>query len=167
MNFHKHLLVMFLCVVVHIFCLHFIDELSKFRPWYHLFTDEGVEWADLMVDKAEVEVVGTTDPEKLCCLLREVTKKHVKIRTENTVSEAGSATSQQTKGLLVGQVSRDWTYWQFQSNKPFFIRRIRDTNISPLIDSNVIVQSMTAISELDSISGSFIGTHFLWRAQVE
>uniref|UniRef100_A0A0E0CT50 DYW domain-containing protein n=1 Tax=Oryza meridionalis TaxID=40149 RepID=A0A0E0CT50_9ORYZ len=39
---------------------------------------EGVEWADLMMDKAEVEVVGTTDPEKLCCLLREVTKKHVK-----------------------------------------------------------------------------------------
>uniref|UniRef100_A0A0D3FC47 DYW domain-containing protein n=1 Tax=Oryza barthii TaxID=65489 RepID=A0A0D3FC47_9ORYZ len=39
---------------------------------------EGVEWADLMMDKAEVEVVGITDPEKLCCLLREVTKKHVK-----------------------------------------------------------------------------------------
>ncbi|KAF0935422.1 hypothetical protein E2562_032677 [Oryza meyeriana var. granulata] len=35
---------------------------------------EGVEWADLMVDKAEVKVVGTMD------LLREVTKKHVTIQ---------------------------------------------------------------------------------------
>uniref|UniRef100_A0A0E0K6X7 HMA domain-containing protein n=1 Tax=Oryza punctata TaxID=4537 RepID=A0A0E0K6X7_ORYPU len=54
---------------------------------------EGVEWADLMVDKAEVEVVLTTDPEKLCCQLSEVTKKHVKIRTESTVSEGGTAAS--------------------------------------------------------------------------
>jgi hypothetical protein len=52
-------------------------------------------------------VVGTTDPEKLCCLLREVTKKQTEKRTESTVSEGGTATSQQTKGLLVGQVPRD------------------------------------------------------------
>ncbi|XBI50204.1 uncharacterized protein LOC119324664 [Triticum dicoccoides] len=58
---------------------------------------EGVERADLVVETAEVIVVGRMDPEKLCCLLHELTQKHVKIETERTVSEGETAASRETK----------------------------------------------------------------------
>jgi hypothetical protein len=70
-----------------------------------------------------------------------------------------------TKGL---------TYWQFQSNKPFFIRRIHDTDYGVLTYHHLSIRTLLkrfcpihdCDSELDSISGSFM-TYFLWRAQVE
>ncbi|XBH65758.1 uncharacterized protein [Aegilops tauschii subsp. strangulata] len=65
---------------------------------------EGVERADLVVETAEVIVVGRMDPEKLCCLLHELTQKHVKIETERTVSEGETAASWETKNR-VGQVT--------------------------------------------------------------
>lgn len=67
---------------------------------------EGVERADLVLEKAEVKVVGRMDPEKLCCMLHEVTKKHVRIETQSTVSEGGIAASQQTKSRI-GQAPFD------------------------------------------------------------
>ncbi|KAM3245247.1 hypothetical protein ACQJBY_056519 [Aegilops geniculata] len=58
---------------------------------------EGVERADLVVETAEVIVVGRMDPEKLCCLLHELTQKHVKIETERNVSEGETAASWENK----------------------------------------------------------------------
>jgi hypothetical protein len=46
---------------------------------------EGVERADLVAETAEVIVVGTMDLEKICCLLHELTQKHVKIETQATI----------------------------------------------------------------------------------
>ncbi|KAL6591507.1 hypothetical protein ACP70R_050010 [Stipagrostis hirtigluma subsp. patula] len=60
---------------------------------------EGVDRADLFVETGEVKVIGRMDPEKLCCLLREITKKSVKIVTQSTMSGGRIATSQQTKNL--------------------------------------------------------------------
>ncbi|XP_062217608.1 heavy metal-associated isoprenylated plant protein 19-like [Phragmites australis] len=67
---------------------------------------EGVKRADLLVETGEVKVIGSMDPEKLCCLLHEVTKKRVKIVTQSTLSEGRIATSQQTKNLF-GQAPSD------------------------------------------------------------
>jgi len=53
---------------------------------------EGVERADLVVETAEVIVVGRTDPEKLCCLLPELTQKHVKINPDNCVRRSYRST---------------------------------------------------------------------------
>jgi hypothetical protein len=69
---------------------------------------EGVERADLVAETAEVIVVGTVDPEKICCLLHEVTQKHVKIETQATMSEGGAVASQQAKNR-VSQVPLFWT----------------------------------------------------------
>lgn len=65
---------------------------------------EGVERADLVAETAEVIVVGRMDPEKLCCLLHELTQKHVKIETERIVSEGETAASWETKNR-VGQAT--------------------------------------------------------------
>uniref|UniRef100_A0A0A9CY60 HMA domain-containing protein n=1 Tax=Arundo donax TaxID=35708 RepID=A0A0A9CY60_ARUDO len=67
---------------------------------------EGLERADLLVETGEVKVIWRMDPEKLCYLLQEVTKKRVKIVTQSTLSEGRIATSQQTKKLF-GQAPSD------------------------------------------------------------
>uniref|UniRef100_A0ACD5YQC5 Uncharacterized protein n=1 Tax=Avena sativa TaxID=4498 RepID=A0ACD5YQC5_AVESA len=61
---------------------------------------EGVERADLVVETAEVIVVGRTDPEKLCCLLQQLTQKHVKIETQTTVFEEDTPASEQIKNRV-------------------------------------------------------------------
>ncbi|KAL6911252.1 hypothetical protein ACP4OV_000057 [Aristida adscensionis] len=72
---------------------------------------EGVERADLLVETGEVKVVGRMDPEKLCSLLHEVTKKCVKIVTHSSLSDGRTAASQQTKNLF-GQAPSDLFAWE-------------------------------------------------------
>ncbi|KAJ1281642.1 hypothetical protein BS78_04G321300 [Paspalum vaginatum] len=76
---------------------------------------EGVESADLSVETGEVEVTGRMDPEKLCCVLHEATKKCVKIvgqtegihvgETKNLSGQAPPATA-----LEARDSSNAWWY---------------------------------------------------------
>lgn len=86
-------------IIAHVLCCTaFVNDLN-----FGLHGYEGVERADLVAETAEVIVVGRMDPEKLCCLLHELTQKHVKIETERTVSEGETAASRETKNRF-GQV---------------------------------------------------------------
>ncbi|KAF8691749.1 hypothetical protein HU200_040141 [Digitaria exilis] len=60
---------------------------------------EGVESTDLLLETGEVKVTGRMDPEKLCSMLRSVTKKCVQIVTQSTLSEGPRALAQQNKNL--------------------------------------------------------------------
>ncbi|XP_024316439.1 uncharacterized protein LOC100845509 isoform X2 [Brachypodium distachyon] len=61
-----------------------------------IILSEGVDSADLVVEKSEVTVVGTMDPENLCCLFHELTRKDVKIETRRNMSGGGTTPSQET-----------------------------------------------------------------------
>ncbi|KAK3159476.1 hypothetical protein QOZ80_2AG0150580 [Eleusine coracana subsp. coracana] len=64
---------------------------------------EGVERADLVAETGEVKVVGMMNPERLCRVLHEVTKKSVRIVTKSNLV----ASSGQTKNLFP-QAPSDW-----------------------------------------------------------
>ncbi|KAK3155660.1 hypothetical protein QOZ80_2BG0206020 [Eleusine coracana subsp. coracana] len=65
---------------------------------------EGVERADLVAETGEVKVVGMMNPERLCRLLHEVTKKSVRIVTKSNLI----ASSEQTKNLFPQAAPSDW-----------------------------------------------------------
>uniref|UniRef100_A0ACD6ASG0 Uncharacterized protein n=1 Tax=Avena sativa TaxID=4498 RepID=A0ACD6ASG0_AVESA len=85
-------------VVMHCQCNGCMKKISD--AVREIALSEGVERADLVVETAKVIVVGRTDPEKLCCLLQELTQKHVKIETQTTVSEEDTAAPEQTKNRV-------------------------------------------------------------------